>query len=389
MRWSRGIFVLVLCVPLASCVLFSKLDEVERDRRSVYKKSRSLPDLEIPPDLIAANASKSLEIPQAGDSKPAAASQATQAAAGRPETPAAPTEDATRPGPLSPTKRPATASADTGDYNEDASPSTVLAPERLPTDADDHTSVAALESSAGVTAPQLVPPDHSSALDEGKILEVGLDSNEEVWIILREFWRERGLSLELDDSQAGVQQTVWQEPETDEPTWKRYTILSEGSLAGKTELLVTAEQFTRAEDGWLPQESNAELSLQLAEELSNFFGKAQVKVEIREDTLAPVGADTPRISESGDQRILLIPGDMKYNWVAVGEALDKAGLEIEEKNPGAGVYKVVSAGQRYQVSLSDSAQGTEVIILNEVGVWKQNDESAGRILALLLENFGG
>lgn len=237
-------------------------------------------------------------------------------------------------------------------------------------------------------ASQLPPSDHSSALAGGQILAVGLDSSEEVWTILREFWRERGLPLELDDPQAGVQQTLWQEPETDEPTWRRYTILSEGSLANKTELLVSAEQFTRTEDGWLPQESNAEPSLQLAEELGAFFGKAQVKVEIREDTSAPVSAGTPRIPGSNDPKSLLIPGDMKYNWEAVGEALDQAGVEIEEKNPGDGVYKVVSSGQRYQVSLSDSAQGTEVVVLNEAGVWKQDDENAGRILALLRESFG-
>ena len=374
---SRKILVVLLCAPLASCVLFSKLDEVEKDRRSVYKQSRSLPDLEIPPDLTAAPADQSLEVP--GAEAPQGGTAATQGA----------TQPATQPaaGDLDPAAEPAAEKAPGIDDAGEA----LAQPERdAPAPAAAAAPVASIDTRpAPESQPGAVDYSGTSTMDKGHILEVELDSSEQAWTILREFWQEKGLLLDLDDEQVGVQQTQWMEPETDEPIWTRYTILSEQGTEGKIELLITAEQITRLDSGWLPQEPNSLRGRQLAEELGAFFGKALVITKVQEIVSAPADADTPRLTEADGRDILFIPGDLRSSWEAVGDALDRAGLEIVEENREAGVYKVVSAGERYQVSLSGGIQGTEVIILSEAGVWKQNDENAGRILVLLRDSVGG
>jgi outer membrane protein assembly factor BamC len=84
----------LLCVValLAGCAVLPDLDEVLPDKRTEYRKSESLPDLEVPPDLTAAAVNESMAIPneeqqatlsqyrREQQAAPAAASQATAAA---------------------------------------------------------------------------------------------------------------------------------------------------------------------------------------------------------------------------------------------------------------------------------------------------------------------
>lgn len=51
MKHVTGIFCFLLLLLIAGCGSIPALDEVIPDRRSEYKKSESLPDLEVPPDL--------------------------------------------------------------------------------------------------------------------------------------------------------------------------------------------------------------------------------------------------------------------------------------------------------------------------------------------------
>lgn len=59
------LFTAMLCV---SCSYVPKLDSIIPDKKNEYKKSQSLPDLEVPPDLTAESGNDSMDIPNEGAS---------------------------------------------------------------------------------------------------------------------------------------------------------------------------------------------------------------------------------------------------------------------------------------------------------------------------------
>ena len=60
---KRFIFIIVCLLFINACEYVPKLDEVVPDRRTEYKKSESLPDLEVPPDLTTDAQNDPLVIP--------------------------------------------------------------------------------------------------------------------------------------------------------------------------------------------------------------------------------------------------------------------------------------------------------------------------------------
>lgn len=63
------LFALMVLIPLAGCSkLVPKLDEVLPDNRVEYRKSKTLPDLEVPPDLTTDAIRDRMAIPEGGDS---------------------------------------------------------------------------------------------------------------------------------------------------------------------------------------------------------------------------------------------------------------------------------------------------------------------------------
>ena len=335
------ILTLLLCVPLTACVLFSKMDKVEQDRRSVYKESQSLPDLEIPPDLVAAAEGSALEIPKG---RPAPEQAAKTSLPPPQEDSASPGGEAAAPSP-----------------QEQVAPSPEAAP--------------SMEEQATPSSVAIADPGPAVGVGESShVLEVAQTDKAQIWLILREFWIQREQPLELDDEDVGVQQTSWAEQETG--LGVRFTLLSEPGAPGTTLLLITAEQARRqGESGWEPQASDPEVGRQLVQELRAFFEKAQM--------LAKTLSVDESVDDGSSQDYLLIPQDIESGWTAVGDAIRKAGLQIESEDRAASVYTVLSDGQIYQISLSANSKGTEVIVLDESGVWKSDDEYAERILSLL------
>jgi outer membrane protein assembly factor BamC len=62
-RMTRIVVLLLTVVTLAGCKYMPKLDEVLPDKRSEYKKSQSLPDLEVPPDLSTESINDKMGVP--------------------------------------------------------------------------------------------------------------------------------------------------------------------------------------------------------------------------------------------------------------------------------------------------------------------------------------
>src|SRR3972149_7408800 len=63
MRLNKTFLLLSLLVLTTACEYMPKLDEVIPDRRTEYKKSEAMPDLEVPPDLTVNAETDPLLIP--------------------------------------------------------------------------------------------------------------------------------------------------------------------------------------------------------------------------------------------------------------------------------------------------------------------------------------
>lgn len=63
MKQHSNLFVVMTLLTLGGCSVLPSLDDVLPDKRTEYKKSDSLPDLEVPPDLTSSSINDSMAIP--------------------------------------------------------------------------------------------------------------------------------------------------------------------------------------------------------------------------------------------------------------------------------------------------------------------------------------
>jgi len=304
-----GVFLAVLaCVPLGACQL---LDKVEEDRRTEYLKSRTLPDLEIPPDLVAADSGEPLVIPgevpgeesagpeqtagetlpgqeeapeQAAGEAPPGQEEAPEQAAGEapPVQEEAPEQAA---GGAPPVQEEAPEQAGRQDAGEDAAAAEASEWEPAATEpAEAESQFAAVAGRRPVPSPPLEPglppPRRDTVLNEQLVKVQG--EWKEVWPLLRKFWGAKGLALDLEDLSLGVMETVWTVPylQQDMTVRNRFKLFLEpGPEEGilhvvlSSEKEVYLEQEGSQEGDWLLQDPDLLLEKKYASELQGFLGE--------------------------------------------------------------------------------------------------------------------
>ena len=289
-----GVFLAVLaCVPLGACQL---LDKVEEDRRTEYLKSRTLPDLEIPPDLVAADSGEPLVIPgevpgeesagpeqTAGEALPVQEEAPEQAAGEAPPVQEeAPEQTA---GETPPVQEETPEQAGRQDAGEDVAAAEASESEPAATEpAEAESQFAAVAGRRPVPSPPLEPglppPRRDTVLNEQLVKVQG--EWKEVWPLLRKFWGSKGLALDLEDLSLGVMETVWTVPylQQDMTVRNRFKLFLEpGPEEGilhvvlSSEKEVYLEQEGSQEGDWLLQDPDLLLEKKYASELQGFLGE--------------------------------------------------------------------------------------------------------------------
>lgn len=342
-------------LAVTGCSYLPSFDEVLPDKRTEYRKSQSMPDLEVPPDLTAEAINDSMAIP-----------------------------------------------------NEQAA---TLSRYRR------QQAVAPVAGAAVAPAP---------GNQQGLTVAAG---PEEIWPVLRQFFTSRGYAIDVDDAELGVLETGWSEPVTEGGLERRtkFRIFSEPGAAPGTTLLVISgmlgERLPSADgDGaWLERSAGETVEQQMAGELglrlNQAFAGAPAQASVAAATpaagaAAPAGTGRGRAEIRNDQegRIYLsIPEEFTGAWRITGEALQRAGLTIDGKDPAKGVYQVTyypapgeekegwlsklafwkgdePEGRTYAISVTGQGETTELIVLNEKGDWETNQD-AGRILGLIQNEY--
>jgi outer membrane protein assembly factor BamC len=346
----RLLFVVAL---LAGCAVLPDLDEVLPDKRTEYRKSESLPDLEVPPDLTAAAASESMTIPNEEQ-------QAT----------------------LSQYRR-----------EQQAAPAAVAASQ--PQAAVDQQWVAVRSSRFDIW-PRL------RAFFEGKGFGLELDDAE--LGVLETAWSG---PMDVGGILHRFKFKVFSEPGAEPDV----TVLFVSGLM--QEQLADADGNVT----WLDREQGDNNSgRQIAGELNIYFNGAPAAGAQAAAPVAGMsgGAAPARAEMMNDEEgrvYLSIPEEFTGAWRHTELALEQGGFIIDQRDAAKGFYRITyfdatgeqagkgwlsklafwkdeqaAQGKIYGISLTGVGEKTELIVLNENGDWETN-EDAGRILGIIQNQY--
>ncbi len=361
-RSSRPFAVIGLALALIGCSRLPRLDEVLPDRRTEYRKSESLPDLEVPPDLTTDRIQDSLAVPDISDDGTAQYSTYQERVAARKQVRATVQADA----------------------------------------------------------------DAVATLADEQVLVVTGDT-EEAFSGLRDFWAEKNVALDLDDTELGVLETAWLETAAGDSR-ERFKVFAEPGAEGSSTVLYVsreAEQRTGPDDpiGWAPASPDGERLASFANALRGHFGvggAGEAGAVLAAGGGADVGtegrgpAGPAELFSAGEGRVFLsVPQDFAVVWTRLEGAISGAGLKVLEADRGRGRFiievppedRVASerglmsrlafwrgnegedTGER-EISVTGVGAKTEVVVLDGGGKW-DTSPAASRILTDLLTRLNG
>ena len=348
------IIIVVLCAAsvLVGCSkLKPKLDEVLPDKRTAYKKSKTLPDLEVPPDLTTDAIRDQMAIPQGGETASFSTYQERQALA-RKERELEKTQDAAI---------------------------QVLENEHI----------LAVQGAAVQIWPQL-----QSFWDE---LNYGLELNDEELGVIETVWRENQEELIRDKFK------IFAEAGEEQNTSVLYISHRGEQLVPQGDTLV-----------WQPRERDITLERSIVEQLRDYlgaYGGGQTTSSFAEsagasdtgddyageDSYDSTGQARAEILSAGSGKIYIaLQEDFSDAWESTDSALAASGVEVVGGDKSRGVFMIKmpssEGGKKegmfsklkfwgdkkgtYQLSLTGVGAKTELVLLDEDGKWETSEEGA-------------
>jgi outer membrane protein assembly factor BamC len=317
---------------------------------------------------------------------------------------------------------------------------------RYQTPASGSVSAAALQ--AGTAAAAAAPSAPKVALDavgETRIERLGnlrwLSTPltpEQLWPQLQAFWRDSGLTLQIDEPATGVMETTWAENRAKLPQdFIRATIgrvfdsvYSTGELdkfrtrvergPNGSEVYIShrgmIEVYRGAlkdSTGWEARPSDPLLEAAMLSRLMVKLGAKPEQAAAAAATAAEPAGTAPnraRVVEGLPEAALQVDDGFDRAWRRVGLALDRSGFTVEDRDRALGLYyvryidptqagkeepgfltrlfsseKAQSSGpDRYRIAVKSDGAKSMVSVLNEKGE-PENGPTGKRIVALLVE----
>lgn len=185
---------------------------------------------------------------------------------------------------------------------------------------------------------------------------------EQLWPKLREFWKDTGFELSVDDPKIGLMETNWAENRANIPldglrkiigtvfdglyssnTRDRYRTRVE-PIEGGVEIFVThrgmEENYTdQAQSNlvWVNRPSDPELE---AEMLNRLMAKLTGDEKLAAAAGRPATQELISVQKKPDGTSIVLAEDFPLAWRRVGFGLDRAGFIVEDRDRSNGVYYV-------------------------------------------------
>ena len=238
-----------------------------------------------------------------------------------------------------------------------------------------HAGARAGTASAASPAGKLVAPD---VLQDVRLERIGTQRwlvvgrpVERVWESVRDFWQENGFVLAAEQPKLGYMETEWAENRAKLPqdfirntlgklfdsiysTGERdkFRTRVERGADGTTEITITHRGLIETLTGpgglkettgsvWQPRPSDPELE-------NEFLRRLMVRLGAPQDTAKATVAKTatsappaaPRVQEQDNLTVIALTDDFERAWRRVGQALDRIGFTVEDRDRSRGLYFV-------------------------------------------------
>lgn len=161
----------------------------------------------------------------------------------------------------------------------------------------------------------------------------------QVWPQLRAFLNQVGLDVARVDPGQGLMETDWFQPADSDLPRERYRFrIEQGVQRGTSELFVTQQRL--GGDDWPAQSSNREREDVLVQELSQYMANhpAEGVVSMVAERAIDARGKVFVRREEGQLPWLDLQLPFVRAWGALGLALDKAGMEVDDRNRSEGRY---------------------------------------------------
>jgi outer membrane protein assembly factor BamC len=326
-----------IALLIAACSSTPSGDSMVTDRRTEYRQARSVPSLEIPPDLTSSTIDDTMKVPDIAPSS----------------------------------------SARLSDYASERAGGIVRNESVLPL-------------SKRVTLKRT---------GDKRWLVIDAEP-EEVWEKMRDFWLSNGWLIMKEDPRLGLLETDWAENRADIPTGvvrglfskvidslysaatrDRYRVrLERSSRPGVTELYLTHRGVEEVLEGdrtiWTPRPADPELEAEMLGRLMVHLGFETM--EARRQLLAGEQPRPDRARLNG--QLLLVTDPLDVAWRRTGIALDRIGFTVEDRNLAANTYFV-----RYNDPLGDMREESWV---DKLAFWRSDDSNGEKLYQIVLAASG-
>jgi outer membrane protein assembly factor BamC len=210
------------------------------------------------------------------------------------------------------------------------------------------------------SAPALPKASNIKVLRDGnkRWLHIADQTPEQTWTKVRNFWTDSGFTLKKEDAQTAVLETEWNENRGDIPQdvvrrtlGKVLDFLWQGSTRDKfrtrlervengTEIFLThrgAEEVSQGDSFvWQSRPSDPELEAEMLQRLMIYLGETPEKAKATVATAPALKQARAGLYENS----LLINEEFPLAWRSVGLAIDKSGINIDDRNRTSGLYYV-------------------------------------------------
>ena len=333
------------------------LDKVLPDQRKEYEKSKSLPDLEVPPDLTTETIDDSLSVP---------------------------------------------------DVDEGGSATFSTYQERVVRQKENRQF-----SASGAS-------DASGVSDvAGEQLFVVSGSSSDTWIGIQEFWASLGYSIDLNDEELGVMETNWSGDEASQKRDK-FKVFIEPADSGKTAVYLSHKGESFDDDIWAERDRDTPLERKVAVRLQSALGgtastaiaadpvanASDTERDTASESSTSVMISSELVNAGEDKVYLAVKSDIDNVWPKVGAFLNNASdISVEDENQSSRTFEIkyqieetekksiVSKlafwkgdNDEFQISLTSVGKKTEIVVLDDDGEWDTSG-AAAQILSRIKDNL--
>lgn len=255
------------------------------------------------------------------------------------------------------------------------------------------------------------------------------DNADNVWPVVKSFWLEIGLKLEIEETTAGVMETGWAEnlaprakreesAKTVAGTRDKYITRLERSKDGtNTEVHIShrgiIEEVSANGTGWKARLSDTELEAVMLQRLMLRLGASKAQADRALETASPAPAATPPLAtdtsepagtaslrQINDNVVVIVNDPFDRSWRKVGLAIEDSGLSVDDRDREKGVYYLrpikVERGwfsswrsdedtdRQYRVNVKDGGIACEVTITDQDGA---SNKASRQMLEALYKNL--